>query len=111
MAIYFDLDLKQAHGATRDASCSQCGKKQSFWTLGRQPICSPCVLYRSRWGEDAKDKLLVFIQEIEDRVGVSMPRDSSGVLESVADANRILFAIVASHHVLKLRNAAARGLS
>jgi len=91
------------------SACSECDKPQSVWKLTRSPvelpfICSLCLLYKSRWGEDNAESISGLIQAVEGKLGKLFDRDESRWLLRPEDADRIMFAIVATNRAFAMRD-------
>lgn len=89
--------------------CSECDKAQAVWRLTRSPlelpfVCSHCLLYKSRWGEDNLTPITELIQAVEGALGTSFERDSDLKLVHCSDADRIMFSIVATNRAFGVRD-------
>ena len=93
--------------------CSECDKPQSVWALphatqlGQETpfVCSLCVLYESRWAQDAGESVAAFVAEVERVRGTPFDRNDAGHLARVEDADRILIAIVIENRLDAVRKA------
>jgi hypothetical protein len=91
------------------AACSECDKPQAVWKLTRSPvelpfICSLCLLYKSRWAEENVEPIAGLIQAVEGKLGKMFDRDEKRCLVRAEDADRIMFAIVATNRAFSMRD-------
>lgn len=89
--------------------CSECDKAQAVWRLTRSPaelpfVCSYCLLYKSRWADDNVQPIADLIQAVEGRMGKVFERDEDRKLVYCIDADRIMFAIVATNRAFFMRD-------
>ena len=107
-AINFDASsLRVLPKQLQGASCSKCDKPQAVWELTRADlgegfICSLCMLYETRWGEENAAHLLAFIGAVVENTGEPILMDHGRIVKP-DDANRIFGALVAENKVTSLR--------
>lgn len=107
-AINFDgSSLRVLPRQLQNAHCCECDKPQAKWELTRAQqgegfICSLCMLYETRWGEENKTQLLEFVDAVVEYTGKPIMMDN-GRIVNLEDADRIFGAIVAENKVTSLR--------
>ena len=107
-AINFDsASIRVLPKQLQGTACSQCDKTQAKWELIRAPegegfICSLCMLYGTRWGEENVPHLLAFVNAVVEHTGRPILMDHGRIVK-VEEADRIFGAIVAENKVTSLR--------
>ena len=107
-AINFDGNTirvlpQQMHGS----HCCECDKPRAKWELlraapGEGFICSLCMLYKTRWGEENEKQILEFVDAVVEYTGKPIKMNEGRVVK-LDDADRIFGAIVAENKVTSLR--------
>lgn len=111
--IPFDSKLvKPLPSSLHGMSCTNCSKPHASWSLravedvAESAVCSRCVLYDSRWGEEQENNLARFVAAVEANLGTTFEKDANMRLSRREDADRVLGAIVMENMVYSLRSRA-----
>jgi len=96
-------------------ACEWCDKRQSRWELflpeappdARKglAICSLCWLYESKWGQEKRADLDLFIGAVENEISQPFSKRPTGELLECRDADRILAAIGVTSRIATYRGA------